>query len=511
MIRETSLITNIKRWARQDTFKVVAIAALLIILVAAVVRHALLLSQHNVPVGIDGYYYVLQIDALKKNHRLYFPSHTPFVLYFLTAIGYFTNNSVTAVKVGTLLLDILLCLAIFALTVSTTHNLWLGVLGSALATVSGLHLYMIAEFINTLGALTFLVLSGWCIVRWTQTRGPKWIGLAVVSLAAAVFSHQMAVGVISVVAVSLFLFKGLVSSRSEGRYAFAALIAFVAIYFAPALLKAQAVIDIPERLRTELTAIPHWPISYNYFPETLMLALFAPVALVLLLGPMRRIGAGTIGGSLTGLVAIWSLLVTLNPFLTEDRGWTEIVGRIRGLAYIQVALLVPAVIWLLFSARRKFTIYVLAILPPFAILTALSPLPLGLRGEYLVRRAELAQKLPYYIDRVGKDSLITASHGDQFLVTATLGIASQRLPQENTASRTVYWLLDTSKHQPPALAESVVVVDHSTSRTVLVEDGVLRSYLLSATDADKRTLISYNRHLLVAYRRGGPGSPFRLR
>src|SRR5215213_205920 len=457
MIRETSLITNIKRWARQDTFKVVAIAALLIILVAAVVRHALLLSQHNVPVGIDGYYYVLQIDALKKNHRLYFPSHTPFVLYFLTAIGYFTNNSVTAVKVGTLLLDILLCLAIFALTVSTTHNLWLGVLGSALATVSGLHLYMIAEFINTLGALTFLVLSGWCIVRWTQTRGPKWIGLAVVYLAAAVFSHQMAVGVISVVAVSLFLFKGLVSSRSEGRYAFAALIAFVAIYFAPALLKAQAVIDIPERLRTELTAIPHWPISYNYFPETLMLALFAPVALVLL-GPMRRAGVGSVGGSLAGMVAIWSLLVTLNPFLAEDRGWTEIVGRIRGLAYIQVAPILPVVIWLVFSARRKFAFYVLASLPPFAILTVLSRPPLGLRSEYLMRRAELAQKLPDYVDRVGKDSLIIASHGDQFLVTATLEVASQRLPPENSESRTVYWLLDTSKEQSPAL-ESIVVVE----------------------------------------------------
>lgn len=130
---------------------------------------------------------------------------------------------------------------------SATHNLWLGLLGSALATVSGLHLYMIAEFINTLGALTFLVWSGWFSIRWVQTRALKWIGLAVIFLAAAVFSHQLAIGIVLVVAVCLFLFKGLVSSKSEGRYAFAALIVLVAIYFAPALLKAQGVIDIPER------------------------------------------------------------------------------------------------------------------------------------------------------------------------------------------------------------------------------------------------------------------------
>jgi dolichyl-phosphate-mannose-protein mannosyltransferase len=509
MIRERySVISNIKRWASQDSFKPVAIAALLVILVVGAARDARLLSQHNVPVGIDGYYYVLQVDALKKNHRLYFPSHTPLILYFLTGISYFTNNSVTAVKVGSVLLNTLLCMGIFALIENTTHNLWLGVLGSALATISGLHLYMIAEFINSLGALTLLVWSGWCVVRWAQTRGLKWIALALVLIAGAVFSHQMAVGVVLVVTVSLFLFNGLVSSKSEGRYAFAALIAFVAIYFAPAVFKAQAVIDIPERLRTELSAIPQWPISYNYFPETLVLVLCAPLTVLLLLEQRRRIRAGSVGSSLAGLVAIWSLLVTLNPFLTEDRGWTEMVGRIRGWAYIQVALILPAVIWLVFSTRRKFAFYILAIVPPFAILTALSPLPLGLRAEYLSRRAQLAQNLPYYTDQVSRDSLVIASHGDQFLVTARLGTASQRLAPENTTAQTVYWLLDTSKHQSPAF-ESVRVAEYPTSMTVLVEDRVLRLFLQSATDVDKRRLISYNRHLVIAYNRGGAGSPFR--
>jgi hypothetical protein len=497
---------EIKRWFRQDNWKAVAIAALLVILVAGVIRDGLLLSQKSVAVGIDGYYYVLQIDSLKNHHRLYFPTQTPLVLYFLTAISYFTKDSVTAVKIGSVLLHALLSLGIFALIASSTRSLWVSVLASALAGVSGLHLYMIAEFINVLGGLTFLVWSGWFAIRWTQTRRRTWIGLAVVLLMAAVFSHQLAVAVVLIVGVSLFLFRGLISSKSQGRFSFAALIAAVAIYFAPALVKAQAVIDIPDRLRTELTAMPHWPISHSYLPETLLLAVLAPAALTMLLGPMR-IKAGSVGGAVVGLIALWSLLVTLNPFLNEGSGWMGIVGRLRGLAYIQVALILPGVIWLLLSSWRKALFYLAAVLPPFAILSALSPLPFGLQSEYLARREQLAQQLPSVREQVDDNSLVIASHGDQFLVTATLGIASQQLAPESPAYPIVYWLLDTPKHQAPVLG-SVVVAEHPTSRTILVDHGTLRLYLLSTTDLEKRTLLSYNQHLMMAYNRGGPGNPF---
>ncbi|MGH9930662.1 MAG: hypothetical protein ACREA9_15750 [Pyrinomonadaceae bacterium] len=484
----------------------VAWVPLLILLLLSGWRDAALLMRSPVAAGIDGYYYVLQIDALKNNHRLYFPTRTPLVLYYLAVIGYFTKDSVAAVKVGSVSLHFLLCLGIFALIASSTGNVWVGALAGALAGVLGLHLYMIAEFINVLGALTFLVWAGWFAVRWAQTRRPTWIGLGVLLLAAAVFSHQVAVAVLLIVAISLFLFLGLVSSRSQGRFSLAALIAAVTIYFAPAIAKAQAVVDIPDRLRTELTAIPHWPINYNYLPETLMLAVLAPLALLLLLGPMR-LRARSVGGTIVGLVAIWSLLATLNPFLNETNGWMGIVGRIRGLAYIQVALILPGMIWLVHSGWPKAMFYVLAVLPAFAILSASSPLPFGLRSEYLVRRERLAQQLPHFSNQVGDDSLIIASHGDQFLVTAILGIASQQLAPESNSHPTVYWLLETPNRETPMI-ESVVVAEHQTSRTILVADGALRLYLLSATDVEKRTLVSFNRQLMMAYNRGGPGNPF---
>jgi hypothetical protein len=503
------LFYRTKHWASQDNWKVLAISVLLIILVAGVVRDAQLLFRHDVAVGIDGYYYVLQIDSLKHNHRLYFSTRTPLVLYFLTFISYVENNSVAAIKTGGLLLHVLLSLGIFALILTTTRKPWLAVLGSGLITVSGLHLYMIAEYINALGALMFLVWSAYFVVRWTQTRRPMWIALFIISLTAAFFSHQLAVGITSIAAISLLLFRGLISFRFNGKMAVAALIAIVVSYFAPALVKAQAVVDIPDRLRTELTAIPQWPLSQASLPETLMLALLVPLTLILLLGP-NRVRASSAAGTIVGLVAIWSLLVTLNPFLNQANGWTGIVGRIRGLAYIQLAVILPGAIWLMLPTWRTFATYLLAAVPPFAILTTLSPLPLGLRDEGLLRRERLVQQFPYHKGEIPDDSFVIASHGDQFLVSSTLGIASQRLPPPSDAHPNVYWLLDGPKEQLSKL-ESFSMAEHPTSRTILVEQGTLAAYLLSATDTERRALLNYNRHLLIAYNRGGPGSPFRSR
>lgn len=498
------LFESAKQWVRKDKWRVLALAALLIILGAGCIRDAYLLSQHNVAVGIDGYYYVLQIDTLKNEHRLYFHTRTPFVLYGLGVINHFTNGSVAAVKAGAVLLHALLSLGIFALILSTTRNHWLSVLGAGLALISGLHLYMIVEFISSLGALTFLVWSVWAAVRWARTRKPAWLILLVVLLAAAVFSHQLALAVAIIVAVSLLLFRGLVSFRSHGKYGFAALIAVIAIYFAPALAKAQSVIAIPESLLPELTAVPQWPIAYDHLPETLILAVFASLALALLLGPLRP-WAGTIVGSLVGSVAIWSLLVTLNPFLNGTNGWTGTVGRLRGLAYIQVALIIPGVIWLALSVRPKIVPYLLAVLPAFAILTTLWASPLGLQSEYLLRRARLAQRLPYLKGAVPSDSIIIAAHGDQFLVSSALGIASQRAAPASTRP-TTYWLLDAPKDQMTRV-DSVRVAEHPTSKTILVDGQALGSYLQSAPDIERRTLLIYNRHLSIAYNQGGPGSP----
>jgi hypothetical protein len=53
----------------------------------AIIRDARLLTQYSVPVGIDGYYYIIQINELLTHGRLYFQSRTPLVFYALAVLS----------------------------------------------------------------------------------------------------------------------------------------------------------------------------------------------------------------------------------------------------------------------------------------------------------------------------------------------------------------------------------------------------------------------------------------
>ena len=128
-----------------------------------------LLFQTPVSVGIDGYYYVLQINSLREEFgHFYFLTNTPLVLYFLTAISFLTSDTILAVKIGAIILQVLLCLGVAALLIATTKNAWLVVLGVFLSAFSVLHLYFLSEFLSNLGALVCLIWGALGVVKTIQ-------------------------------------------------------------------------------------------------------------------------------------------------------------------------------------------------------------------------------------------------------------------------------------------------------------------------------------------------------
>src|SRR5712692_6505469 len=52
------------------------------------------------PIGLDGYYYVLEVNHILDNGRPYFSTTTPLVFYLQTAISYLVGNTVLGVKVS---------------------------------------------------------------------------------------------------------------------------------------------------------------------------------------------------------------------------------------------------------------------------------------------------------------------------------------------------------------------------------------------------------------------------
>lgn len=177
-----------------------------------------LLFQVQAPAGIDGYYYVLQIETLRSRGHLYFPSNTPLTIYFLTALSFSTRNVVVAVKIGAVFLHVFLVIGMFALTTILTRNVWLGILSLLITAASGLHLYMIGEFLSSLGASTFLVWGAFGIVKAQQNKTRLWLAFSIIFFICAVFAHRSALGLIvlfsfTIVSANLLLNKNLKSSR----------------------------------------------------------------------------------------------------------------------------------------------------------------------------------------------------------------------------------------------------------------------------------------------------------
>ncbi len=72
------------------------------LLIFVAIRDASYLFSYPVAVGADGYYYILQINELLKNHHLYYPSNTPIVFWILAALTFVTKNAVVAIKLGSI-------------------------------------------------------------------------------------------------------------------------------------------------------------------------------------------------------------------------------------------------------------------------------------------------------------------------------------------------------------------------------------------------------------------------
>lgn len=85
------------------------------LLIFVATRDASYLFSYPVAVGADGYYYVLQINELLKNHHLYYPSNTPIIFWILAALTLVTKNAVVAIKLGSIAFNLCLCSAFLCL------------------------------------------------------------------------------------------------------------------------------------------------------------------------------------------------------------------------------------------------------------------------------------------------------------------------------------------------------------------------------------------------------------
>jgi len=301
------------------------------------------LTQYPTAVGVDGYYYVLQVDHLRSTGNLYFATPTPLVIYFLAALKSLIPETVLAIKVGAGLLQVLLILGLFLLIRELTGSFALGLVSGLLAAIIRSRFYFEAEFLNNLGSIVLLIWSGWSLYRFLVAHRRVWLYLSFVLFAAGVFSHRSAAMIALLFAILLLMFrKAIVGTRNQR---IVAVVVAGMVWFAPAILANRSLtlelIHSPNELRTW----PAWPIAGALFADELLL-LAISIAMLIALGLLSHKCELRAAHYIFGCVALYSLLITLNPFVNPETGLTGLAGRIRALSYVQSALLLPGLLWI---------------------------------------------------------------------------------------------------------------------------------------------------------------------
>lgn len=465
---------------------------------AFVWRDALLLIRYPVAVGIDGYYYVLQIDSLREQGRFYFHTNYPLVLYILTVFSYLIGDTPLAIKTGSLLLHTALCLGIFAVVNSITRSAWLGVMGGVLASASELHRYMIVEFIGNMGAATALVWCGWCVIRAARTRRVRWVVVAGTCLLVALLSHRSA----SVIALAfgglLLLVRWVVTFREDRRSRWIVPTLMLVLWVAPAIVAAQPFVGLTPWLQHQVSVRPGWFLGRIALAEGIALLISAAATLIFVLRS-RTLTVDEVSVSVLSTLVAWTILVTLNPFLAHY-GLLEAGGRLRVLAYIQVAILVPCLLWLIGRVNRRVVPYALVPILLLLMVNIYAPPPYGARSEYLSRRERMLVRLPTLRGQIDPAAVIIAPHGDQFVITYALDNSSQHRPPSSEQRDEALWLLEGM--EVARLSPSVVVLDQHSGglSTALVKDEQLRELLTSSTAAERRGVFIANPHVRQAGR-----------
>jgi hypothetical protein len=92
------------------SFKTYFVVFVSCLLIYGIYRDFSILFQYSEAVGVDGYYYVIQVNEFVDNGKFYFPTRTPAILFFFITLNFFIQNTIVSIKLGSVILHIASCI-----------------------------------------------------------------------------------------------------------------------------------------------------------------------------------------------------------------------------------------------------------------------------------------------------------------------------------------------------------------------------------------------------------------
>lgn len=201
-----------------------------------------LVSISPFPLGVDGYFYPIELRALLDHGRLAYPS-SPLAFYLLAPFAAVTDP-ITGAKLGAAVLCALIALPAYGVGARLGGSRGAGLVAAALATTSEGSAYLTVEFVKNGIGLTVALAGLWAVLRAAERPSRARITVAIGGMVAAYATHKMAAALVLVVALPIALAAAADHGRLRGRrLIYATLLTVVAL---AAVLVAGAV--MPRRL-----------------------------------------------------------------------------------------------------------------------------------------------------------------------------------------------------------------------------------------------------------------------
>ena len=465
---------------------------LLTFVVALLTRDVWLLLRHPVAVGLDGYYYVLQVESLSNTGTLFFGNSTPLVIYLLSALKFFVDDTVVGIKLGALLFHVAIAAGVYAILESLTRSKLHAMCGTLIVVASSVHLFMLSEYVANAGGLAFLVWGVYFTLRTAQAGKMLWKFSAIICLLCAGLSHRSLAFMIAALAIVCLIYYSMTAAELGHNLRLWAGAIGLALFISPVVLSTQTFVVLPSVVRDSLLIWPQFPVARVAILEKLLLLVCS--LLFLFIKFKKKSRTQHLTHLALGTLVMLSLLLTINPFLDRSRGWLSASERISALGYVQLALLLPGLFWLQSRSFRQRWLCPLTAMV-FAALSLAMPLPHGLRDDYLLDQANLLDELTEKRRSLSGLQRVIAPHGKQFLITYALGVPAQQRVREGEDPAMAHWMIQRLDAGDLTSVEGVVVLSEERS-IYLVPDKHLDAWLRVRPIKEAFELTKANPHLM---------------
>jgi hypothetical protein len=173
------------------------------------------LSESPFPIGIDGYFYPIQLRALLETGALQYPT-APLAFWLMAPLAAATDP-ITGAKLGAALYGALIALPAYGLGARLGRGRGAGLLAAVLATRSAGSAFLTIEFVKNGIGIGVALAALWLILRALEAPSRARVAAAVLGLAAAALAHKMAAGVVAVIAIPALLAAAAGRGELRGR------------------------------------------------------------------------------------------------------------------------------------------------------------------------------------------------------------------------------------------------------------------------------------------------------